>query len=325
MSLDSQAPVRPETTPPKAPAAKSKPARRPRSRFSFTPWLLIIPSIVVLLAALGYPIVWQFITSFQKYGLKQQFNPDLAPDFVGFDNYVKVLTSPDFLAVLGRSILFCFIAAFTTVIIGFLLALLMKRVNKVIRLILQIGLLLAWAMPVAAAMTVWVWLVDWRHGVLNYLLGKLGFDVEGHNWLADPTSFFVIALITVIWAAVPFVALSIYAGLSQISEEVLEAAQMDGATGWQRTRYIILPLIAPVLSIVLLLQIVWDLRVFTQIKFLQDAGGVANSTDLLGTFIYKTGVGSADFGAASAVSVIMLLLTVALSWYYVRSIMKEED
>jgi N,N'-diacetylchitobiose transport system permease protein len=109
-----------------------------------------------------------------------------------------------------------------------------------------------------------------------------------------------------------------------VSGEVLEAAQLDGASGWQRLRYVILPLIAPVLSIVLLLQLIWDLRVFTQIKMLQDAGGVANETNLLGTFIYQLGTGKGDFGMSSAVSVVMLLLTIALSWYYVRSLMKEE-
>jgi len=319
MSVDTPARAATPAAPPPTPPA-------PRRRGSrLTPWLLIVPTLAVVIAAMGYPIVWQVKTSFQHFGLKQQFNPDLPPDFVGFENYVKVLTNPDFLAVLLRSVLFCFLCAFATVILGFLLALLMKRVNRTVRLILQIGLLLAWAMPVAASMTVWVWLVDWRHGVLNYLLTKLGFDAQNHNWLADPTSFFVIAAVIVIWAAVPFVALSIYAGLSQISEEVLEAAQVDGATGFQRVRTIILPLISPILSIVLLLQIVWDLRVFTQIKFLQDAGGVASRTDLLGTYIYKLGTGSNDYGAAAAVSVVMLILTVALSWYYVRSIMKEED
>lgn len=100
---------------------------------------------------------------------------------------------------------------------------------------------------------------------------------------------------------------------------------MDGATGIQRIRFIIMPLITPVLSIVLLLQLIWDLRVFTQIKLLQDAGGVANDTHLLGTYIYQMGVGSGDFGAASAVSILMLIITIAISWYYVRSLMKEEN
>lgn len=104
---------------------------------------------------------------------------------------------------------------------------------------------------------------------------------------------------------------------------MLEAASLDGATGIQRVRYIVMPLVAPVLSLVLLLQIVWDLRVFTQVKFLQDAGGFANQTDVLGTFIYRLGTGSGDFGTASAVSVLMLVLTLLVSWPYVRSLLKE--
>lgn len=316
----------PVTAAPPAPPAPADPEpRRRRSRRGWVPWLLVAPTLLVLVAAMGYPIVWQLITSLRKYGLKQQFNPDLAPDWVGAANYAKVLTDPDFLSVLLRSVLFCVLAAFATVVIGFGLAVLMRRVARTVRLILQVALLLAWAMPIAAAMTVWVWLLDWRHGVLNHVLNSVGIDAQGHNWLASPVSFFVIALVIVVWASVPFVAISLYAGLSQVPEEVLEAAEMDGATGWQRVRHITLPLVRPVLSIVLLLQIVWDLRVFTQIKFLQDAGGVASSTDLLGTYIYRMGVGSSDFGSAAAVSVIMLVLTVALSWSYVRSIMKQEE
>ena len=128
-----------------------------------------------------------------------------------------------------------------------------------------------------------------------------------------------------VWMSVPFVALSIYAGLTQVSTEVLEAAELDGANGIQRLRFIILPLIAPVISIVMLLQLIWDLRVFTQIKLLQDAGGVANETNLLGTYVYQLGTGKGDFGTASAVSILILGLTIALSWYYVRSLMKEES
>jgi N,N'-diacetylchitobiose transport system permease protein len=174
-------------------------------------------------------------------------------------------------------------------------------------------------------MTVWIWIVDWRRGLLNWALVQLGVDgAEGHNWLAQPLSFFVVASVIIVWMSVPFVALSIYAGLTQVSTEVLEAAALDGANGIQRLRHIVFPLIAPVLSIVMLLQLIWDLRVFTQIKLLQDAGGVANETNLLGTYVYQLGTGKGDFGTASAVSILILALTVALSWYYVRSLMKED-
>jgi N,N'-diacetylchitobiose transport system permease protein len=221
---------------------------------------------------------------------------------------------------------FCVVTAVVTVAIGGAMAVLMNALQPWVRVTLQVALLVAWAMPVVAAMTVWIWIVDWRRGLLNWALVKLGMEgAQGHNWLAEPWSFFTVAGVIVVWMSVPFVALSIYAGLTQVSAEVLEAAELDGANGIQRLRFIILPLIAPVLSIVMLLQLIWDLRVFTQIKLLQDAGGVANETNLLGTYVYQLGTGKGDFGTASAVSILILGLTVALSWYYVRSLMKEES
>ena len=97
----------------------------------------------------------------------------------------------------------------------------------------------------------------------------------------------------------------------------MEAAALDGASARQRFFSIVLPMIRPVLMIVALLQVIWDLRVFAQIKMLQDAGAPISSTDLLGTYIYRLGVGSSDFGMASALSIFVLVLTVALSFFYV--------
>ena len=277
----------------------------------------------MLIAALGYPVAWQIITSFKEFGLRQQFG--VPADWVGLANYVEIVSDPALWAIVLRSLVFCLVVSFATVLIGGALAGLMNSVHKAARLTLQVALLLAWAMPAVASMTVWIWLVDWRRGLLNWALVRLGVDAQGHNWLADPTSFLIIAAIIVTWMSVPFVTLSIYAGLTQVSPEVLEAAKIDGASGIQRLRHIIVPLIAPVLSIVLLLQFIWNLRVFTQVKILQDAGGVANETHLLGTYIYQLGTGKGDFGSASAVSILMLLLTIAISWRYVRNLMKEES
>ena len=100
---------------------------------------------------------------------------------------------------------------------------------------------------------------------------------------------------------------------------------MDGATASQRLRLIILPIIKPVLGIVMLLQIIWDLRVFTQIKLLQDRGSIASQTDVLCTYIYQLGIGSSDFAMASAMSIFVLILTVLLSWPYVRNLLKEDE
>ncbi|GAB3063896.1 sugar ABC transporter permease [Intrasporangium mesophilum] len=314
----------PTPTPPSATSGlvSATTPTRPRTRRSRLPLLFVVPTVILLLAALGYPVGWQIVTSFQHFGMLQQFGQP--PEWVGFDNYKALLTDSTLWVIVGRSIAFCIVCAVLTVAVGLGLALLMRAVTTAARLILQIALLFAWAMPVVATMTVWVWLVDWRRGVLNWLLQQVGIDAQGHNWLASPLSFFVIAAVIVVWMSVPFVALSVYAGLTQVPPDVLEAAEIDGAGGWQRLRYIIMPLIAPVISIVLLLQLIWDLRVFTQIKLLQDAGGVANDTHLLGTYIYQLGTGTGEFGMSSAVSILMLAITVAVSWYYVRSLMKEE-
>ncbi|MFF1634394.1 carbohydrate ABC transporter permease [Leifsonia sp. NPDC058248] len=294
-----------------------------KKRIQFTPYALLIPSVAILILALGYPIVWQLITSMQSFGLAQQFGQP-AP-FVWFQNYITLFSDSYMWVVVGRSIAFCLVTAGVTVVIGIGLALLMNAVNKAVRITLQISMLLAWAMPVVAAMTVWNWLFDWRRGVVNYTLSSWGLDFQNHNWLQNPLSFFFVAMVIVVWMSVPFVAFSVYAGLTQVSGEVLEAAQMDGAKGFQRLRFIILPIIRPVLGIVLLLQIIWDLRVFTQIKLLQDKGSIASETNLLGTYIYQLGVGSSDFAMASAVSVFVLILTVAISWFYVRTLLKEDE
>ena len=315
--MTSTATAPPETAPAPEQTAPARPARRP------TPAWLVLPSLVLLVAALGYPVGWQVVTSFQHFGMMQQFGQP--PEWVGLANYASLVTDPELWVIVGRSIAFCLVCALSTVAIGLGLALLMGAVSRAGRLVLQVALLLAWAMPVVASMTVWTWIVNWRNGLLNWALERVGVDAQGHNWLVEPLSFLVVAAVIVVWMSVPFVALSIYAGLTQLSPEVLEAAEIDGAGGWNRLRHIILPLVAPVISIVLLLQLIWDLRVFTQIKLLQDAGGVANETHLLGTYIYQLGTGAGDFGMASAVSILMLLLTVAVSWYYVRSLMKEES
>ena len=295
-----------------------------RKRINKAPYWLIVPAVTILLVGTGYPTVWQFVTSLKEYGLKQQFGQP-AP-YVGLANYTTLLTDRGFWGVVGRSLAFCGAAATVTLLIGLALAVLMQQITTVSRLTLQISLLLAWAMPVVAAMTVWTWLFDRRRGAINYILDKIpGVDMYRFDWLASPGRFFTVALVIVVWMSVPFVAFAIYAGLTQVSDEVLEAASLDGASGLQRLRLVVLPIIRPVIAIVALLQVIWDLRVFTQITMLQDAGASGTSYDLLGTYIFKIGTGAQNFGSASAASVLVLLITVGISWWYVRRTLKEDE
>jgi N,N'-diacetylchitobiose transport system permease protein len=296
-----------------------RPARAPGATL---PYLLVAPAVLALCLALGYPLVRQLFLSFQEFGLAQQFGRP--PEWVGLANYRDLLGDAYLWRVTARTVVFCMVNAAVTMLLGVGLALVMRAMSKPVRLLTQTGLLLAWAMPVVASLTVWQWLFDTQYGVVNHVLTSLGGDFEGHGWLLRPLSFFFVATVVVVWMSVPFVAFTVYAALTQVSEEMVEAAEIDGANGAQRLRHVVLPSIRPVLLVVGLLQVIWDLRVFTQVYILQEAGGSARATNLLGTYIYRLGIGGGDFGTSAAVAVFMLALTVVLTAPYVRAMLRQE-
>ncbi|ARJ04679.1 sugar ABC transporter permease [Humibacter sp. BT305] len=305
------------------PGSGRRPRRRRRAG-GLTPAALLVPACIVLAVVIGWPLIQLFIMSFQEFGRAQVFGAP-AP-FVGFENYVRILTDPQFWAVLARSIAFCAVNVAVTMVLGTLIALLMTRLNRFFRLLVSVGLLLAWAMPALTAVIVWGWMFDTQYGVVNYVVGQLsGSDWGGHSWLIEPLSFFAVATVIVVWGAVPFVAFTVYAGLTQVPDEVLEAAQLDGAGGWQRFRLVVFPYLRSIFIVVTVLQVIWDLRVFTQIFALQGIGGVREQTSTLGVYIYQTSVGSGDYGAGGAMAVIMVILMMAISLYYVRRTLKEEE
>jgi N,N'-diacetylchitobiose transport system permease protein len=313
------------SAPTTAPAAAELPLERPRRTRGAggLPYTLVLPAVVLLVLSLGYPLARQVGLSFHEYGLAQQFGRPA--DFVGLDNYRALVSDAYLWKVLVRTIVFCLVNAAVTMVLGMAVALLMRLMARPVRLLVQAGLLLAWAMPVVASLTVWQWLFDTQYGVINWTLTRVGADYEGHAWLLEPLSFFFVATVIVVWMSVPFVAFTGYAALTQVSEDLTEAAELDGAGGWQRLRHVVLPAIRPVLLIMGLLQIIWDLRVFTQIYVLQQAGGVTRDTNLLGTYIYRLGIGGGDFGTAAAVAMFMLALTVTLTAPYVFTMLKAEE
>ncbi len=310
---------------PQATAPVQPPAPTPRRRRTgFGPYWLLLPAIAVLAIGHGYPLVRQVIMALQEYGRAQQFGAP--PEWVGLDNFTALFGDTQMWGVVLRSLAFCAVNVALTMALGTALALVMLRAGRAGRLILQISMLLCWAIPVIAAMTAWQWLFDTRYGLVNWLLTSAGVgDFTRHNWLIEPLSFYLVATVIIVWMGVPFVAFTAYAALTQVPDDALEAGQIDGANAWQRWRFIIYPAIRPALTIVMMLQIVWDLRVFTQIHYLQGVGGIPSETHLLGTYIYTLGVGQSQYGMASAFALFVLVLTVVLTAYYVRSLLRSED
>lgn len=296
--------------------------RAPLSR-KLAPWLLLGPMVVMVAVALGYPLVRQTVMSFQEFGLKQQFGAP--PEWVGFANYTRILSDPYFWTVFTKSVLFCAWTAGMTMLIGVGLAVVMLRANSVVRTITNISLIIVWAMPALASLTVWQWLVEPRSGLFNYVLSVLGFkSFEGFHWLGtNYWWFYLVASAIIIWHSIPLVTLTIYAALVQVPPELSEAAQIDGASNMRQVVHIMLPIISPVIALIGVLQVIWDLRVFTQIYVLQQAGTIQSETNLLGTYVYKTGIAEGNYGVASALAMIILILTLLLTSRYLYMLYRQ--
>lgn len=297
---------------------------QPASKQGRISWFLLFPTLAILAVVIGWPLINLILLSFQEFGRAQVFGAP--PEFVGLGNYQKILGDEAFWRVMQRSVIFAAVNVVATMTLGTLVAILMQYMVKPMRYVVQAGLLVAWAMPQLTAVIVWGWMFNTQYGVLNYLITEItGVDFIGHSWLSNPLSFFGVATVIITWQSVPFVALTIYAGLTQIPKDMVEAALLDGANGWQRFWQLTAPLLRPIFTIVTILQIIWDLRVFTQIYALQGLGGLREETSTLGVYIYLTSLGSGEFGMGGAIAVIMVVLMAVISVYYVRRTLKDMD
>lgn len=302
----------------------TKRERAKRFREARGAWGLLLPSLIILCVMVGYPAVTMVIQSFTDYTVRNKVQ-GTAPNFIGFQNFIDLFTKSDFPAVLMRSLTLMVVLTTLIVTIGVLVAVLMTRLGRVWRIVVSIGLLLAWAMPPLTATVVWGWIFDTQYGVVNWALNTITGTSQwtNHSWLLEPLSFYFVLTIIVVWQGIPFVAFTTYAGLGQVPTEVLEAASLDGASGLRRFRLIVFPYVRSILTVVLVLQIIWNLRIFTQVYALQSRGGVAADTNVLGTYLFRQGVG--EFGSTAAIGVFMVILLLALSWGYVRTTLKEEE
>jgi N,N'-diacetylchitobiose transport system permease protein len=310
-------------SPPRAPRAPVA-ARRRRIGTALLPYWLLAPATAVLVLVLGYPLVRLALMSVQTFGLKQQFGAP--PDFAGLDNYRRILTDRQFWVVLGRTVGFCAETVVLTMTIAMLVALLIQRVGRVLRVLLLTSLLLVWAMPPLSSTVVWLWLFDTQFGLFNWLLTTVGAgDFIGHSWLSNPISFYLVATFIVVWMGIPFVAFTLYAGLTQVPGDLVEAAQLDGANGWQRFRHVVVPILKPILLILTALSVLWNFRVFTQIYVLQSAGGISRDTNVLGIYAYRISFGESRFDVGAAIAVVMVLIMLVLSLFYLCQMAKTED
>ena len=288
------------------------------------PYLLVLPVVVAIGAILGYPLYRVVTLSFQRYGLPELIQRQ--GEWVGLDNYRSVLGDSVFWDTLVRTIVFTAANVVLTMVIGLLIALLLVRLSTPVRIVLTAGLVLVWAMPAVVAVQVWYWITNYQNGVLNYALTKLGVgDLVLHDWYQTTFSKLAMVTLLIVWGALPFVVLTLYAGLSQVPRELVEAAAIDGARPWRIFWDVTYPVLKPILLILTSLSIIWDFGVFTQPWLLIGASQLNETNYLMGVYVYVEGYAHSDFGRGAAISLLMLLIVAALSVVYVRRMVRIEQ
>jgi N,N'-diacetylchitobiose transport system permease protein len=288
------------------------------------PYLLIAPVVLVLAAILGYPIYYLVRLSLQRYDLFALLQHH--GTYVGLENFTSVLRDPVFQHTLVRTIVFTVANVGLTMVLGTLIALLLVRISTWVRILLTTGLVLVWAMPPVVAVQVWSWITNSENGVLNYVLTELHVgNYFQHNWYETP--FWQLTMVTtlIVWGAIPFVAITVYAALSQVPHELVEAAQIDGARSWRVFKDVTMPVIMPVLLILTSLSIIWDFGVFTQPYLLIGQGHQDPTNYLMSVYLYIEGYTKTEFGRGAAISILMLAIVAALSVVYIRRMLRAGD
>ena len=301
---------------------RALPLRR-RRRFSWAPYGLVSPVVVAVGLILGYPAYKLVRLSFEKYGLFELIAKK--GQWIGLKNYGSVLHDNVFWDAVVRTVVFTIANVGLTVVLGTLIALLLVRIGPIVRTLLLSGLVLVWAMPVVVAVQVFYWMTNFENGVLTYILAQLHLTKDHHDWYGSSFSALSMVTLLIVWGALPFVVVSVYAGLAQVPHELVEAAEIDGAGPLRVFRDVTFPVLKPILLILISLSIIWDFGVFTQPYLLIGQSKIQPGNYLMSIYLFEEGYFKSDFGRGAAISILMLAIVAVMSVFYVRKMVKLGD
>jgi N,N'-diacetylchitobiose transport system permease protein len=320
--------------------AGAPPHGRPRRRGwtaspKAIPYLLIIPGLLVIAVLTFYPLYQVVRIAFHRVGLAQirPRNPRPA-EFVGWDNFQQVFANPQFWATLRNTVLFAVVAVGLTLVLGTLVGILLDKLRRVMSAIVMVGLMLAWGMPRTAVAAVWKWMFDPEAGVVNWTLGVMPdwltgtllgrSDWTGFPWFNDVLPIYTVLTAMVVWQSVPFVAVSVLAGLKSVPSELHEAAKVDGAGPWTIWWKVTFPLLKPIFTVLVVLSVIWDFKVFDQLYILirtlnRDAAN-------LSIYAYTEAFSSPPrMGTGAAIAIVLTVILLVITGFYVRQIVKQEE
>jgi len=261
-------------------------------------WVLLIPSALLLLGLLAYPLglgVWLGFTD-AKIGS--------AGEWVGLENFAYLLTDDVVQLAVFNTLFYTLLASALKFGLGLWLALLLNH-HLPFKSLLRAIVLLPWIVPTALSAIAFWWLYDAQFSVLSWLLRWLGVIDQSIDFLGDPMNARFSTIAANVWRGVPFVAISLLAGLQTIPPALYEACAIDGASPWQRFVHITLPLLTPIIAVVMTFSVLFTFGDF-QLIYVLTRGGPLNATHLLATLAFQRGISGGALGEGAAIAALML-------------------
>ena len=281
---------------------------------------LLLPTIALIAAVVLYPMISTMWLAFFDESLLRPNDPT---EFVGLDNFRRLVTDGDFWKIVLNSIVLTAGAVAGEVIIGMIIALAVNASYRGRGLFRTLNIL-PWVIPSFVTAFVWIWLLHPQFGPVNAFLQLLHIINEPIAWLSNGTTAMISLIAVFVWKGLPWTFLVLLAGLQTIPEDWYEAAKVDGASPWQMFRHITLPALRYVLVIVLVLRTIWTFNSFDMV-YLLTGGGPARATLTLPMRVYTAGFREYDIGMSSAIAAVMVVLVVLLSVLMLRVGWVEEE
>jgi putative chitobiose transport system permease protein len=280
-----------------------------------TPYLFLVPACIILGAFIFYPLLQAIWMSFTDYNMISD------PSFVGLENYKEIIEDDLFWKTLGQTFLYLIVVVPTLVILPIFLAILVNQKIKGIGFFRS-----AYYVPVVTSMVVvgitWKWVYA-DQGILNYLLQSIGIIDGPVHWLTSPTTSIFAVMAVTVWKGLGYYMVIYLAGLQAIPSDLYEAADIDGANKWKQIFHITIPMLMPSIIIVTIMSSISAMKVFEEI-YVMTGGGPLNSSKTLVFYIYQEAFEKLRMGYASAVGVILLLITLVLSIFNLKVMSKKE-
>jgi len=265
---------------------------------STTAYLLLLPLLLVLLGLLAYPLLNALVLTFQRKAV------GVPPEFIGLANYERlILRDPVFVKLIRNTLVYTAASVLIKGIIGMGMALILNERIRA-RTLFRGLLMVPWIMPQAVVAMNWKWILS-STGVLNYVLISLGLSDRYIPWLSQPSTAMAGLVLVNVWANFPFFGINFLAAMQSIPAELYEAAEVDGASAWQRFLHITVPGLRQIMLVLSILSFIWTWNMFTHV-WLITGGGPADNTQLVATYAYKVGLSGQQLGYAATVSLVFL-------------------